>query len=129
VSQETDAATKYLEAHDQACKWAKINRHVIATRLVEQLQAQCTHFLLDITHNNVVKLSKVKNLYRLSHAKISYSQAQKGCVYDSVPSATVFQTFGHAFVSLCCSLFPSPPAKSQIKLEQQPKLRLWAFGV
>lgn len=57
--QESDEAQSYLEAHDEACKWAKINRHIIATRLVDQLNAECTQFLVDITHNNVVKLSEV----------------------------------------------------------------------
>jgi RNA-splicing ligase RtcB len=74
VLQESEEAQSYLEAHDEACKWAKINRHIIATRLVDQLNAECTQFLLDITHNNVVKISEVSavehyhitNLYLLA---------------------------------------------------------------
>lgn len=58
--QETEEAQSYLQAHDNACKWAKINRRIIATRLVDQLNGECTRFLLDITHNNVVKTSEVR---------------------------------------------------------------------
>lgn len=59
---ETEEAQSYLQAHDNACKWAKINRRIIATRLVDQLNGECTRFLLDITHNNVVKTSEDQNL-------------------------------------------------------------------
>lgn len=71
-----------MEAHDEACKWAKINRHIIATRLVDQLNAECTQFLLDITHNNVVQLSEVRivhisNLEMMIHSSLSHDHCMQ----------------------------------------------------
>ncbi|KAL3691053.1 hypothetical protein R1sor_004704 [Riccia sorocarpa] len=53
---ESDEGQAYLAAHDQACKWAQVNRRIIAERMLDQLQATQVKTLLDITHNNVVEV-------------------------------------------------------------------------
>ncbi|KAG6552452.1 hypothetical protein Mapa_006013 [Marchantia paleacea] len=56
LSVESTEGRTYLAAHEQACKWAQVNRRIIAQRLLEQLQGSCKGTLLDITHNNVVEI-------------------------------------------------------------------------
>ncbi|CAM6103987.1 unnamed protein product [Calypogeia fissa] len=53
---ESPEAHDYLAAHEQACKWAQVNRSVIATRFLEQLNDSPKDILLDITHNSVVEV-------------------------------------------------------------------------
>ncbi|KAL2622963.1 hypothetical protein R1flu_003168 [Riccia fluitans] len=55
-SVESDEGQAYLAAHDQACKWAQVNRRIIAERMLDQLQSTSVKTLLDITHNNVVEV-------------------------------------------------------------------------
>jgi release factor H-coupled RctB family protein len=49
---EAPACTAYLEAHDQAVRWAVLNREVIAARFLERL-GMTGERLLDICHNSV----------------------------------------------------------------------------
>lgn len=48
----TDEATAYLERHDHAMRWARVNRALIARRFAECLGAELTP-VLDVFHNTV----------------------------------------------------------------------------
>jgi release factor H-coupled RctB family protein len=52
LAEGTDATTIYLAAHDQAVRWAELNRAIIAARLFDRLGIAGTR-LLDICHNSV----------------------------------------------------------------------------
>jgi len=49
---DTDAARDYLQAHDQALRWAEANRRLIALRMLEGLGADAER-RLDVWHNLV----------------------------------------------------------------------------
>ncbi|HCZ8412115.1 TPA: RNA ligase RtcB family protein [Proteus mirabilis] len=48
----TDAANDYLQAHDHALNYAKLNRHLIGHRMMEQIHTQGT-VITDVNHNLV----------------------------------------------------------------------------
>lgn len=49
----TPAADEYLQRHDHAVAWARVNRSVIAGRFAEALGAELTR-VIDVCHNSVV---------------------------------------------------------------------------
>ncbi|KAF9434820.1 hypothetical protein BGZ76_007370 [Entomortierella beljakovae] len=51
---ESDVGKAYLKQHDLACEWARINRELIAHRVLTRLNAEeDAKKILDIWHNNV----------------------------------------------------------------------------
>jgi len=52
LTQSTDAFDAYMDKHNQAVKWAEVNRRVIAQRFLQTLGAKGER-LLDICHNSV----------------------------------------------------------------------------
>ena len=54
---------KYLEKHDYAVKWAKLNREAIATRMSNQLNFNLS-LICDIEHNFIETLPKKQFLHR-----------------------------------------------------------------
>jgi release factor H-coupled RctB family protein len=51
---DSDAGIRYLAAHDQALRWAVLNRKLIAARFLEAIGTNGNQ-LLDICHNSVTK--------------------------------------------------------------------------
>lgn len=54
LSEDSEDAQQYLQAHDLAIKWAACNRSLIAKRFSEKLNSDC-EAVLDICHNSVEK--------------------------------------------------------------------------
>jgi release factor H-coupled RctB family protein len=54
VHQDTSVCSNYLKLHDNACNWAKTNRHLIARKFLQCLSTKRT-LILDVWHNNVTK--------------------------------------------------------------------------
>ncbi len=53
LAEDSDDARRYLDAHDHAVRWARLNRQLIAKRFLDGIQAQGRR-VLDLTHNAVV---------------------------------------------------------------------------
>src|ERR1035438_9226833 len=51
---ESFAAAAYLQGHDLAVRWAKVNRELLAQRFVQQLGAQAD-LLWDGCHNSITR--------------------------------------------------------------------------
>ncbi len=49
----TDAANDYLQAHDHALNYAKLNRHLIGHRMMEQIHTHQGTVITDVNHNLV----------------------------------------------------------------------------
>lgn len=61
LSESAPSAKEYLARHAHACAWARVNRQLIAHRLLGQLSDTADlepEVILDVCHNNVVRLSK-----------------------------------------------------------------------
>ncbi len=54
LHEQTEACTCYLHLHDNACNWAKANRHLIARKFLMCLSTK-GEVVLDVWHNNVTK--------------------------------------------------------------------------
>ncbi|MCD4629611.1 RNA ligase RtcB family protein, partial [Proteus mirabilis] len=63
----TDAANDYLQAHDHALNYAKLNRHLIGHRMMEQIHTQGT-VITDVNHN-LVEPCELYNQQRWLHRK------------------------------------------------------------
>ncbi|KAJ9463577.1 tRNA-splicing ligase RtcB [Diplonema papillatum] len=56
LTEGTDACDAYLQRHDEAVDWARLNRRLIAARFLEAIgEDTAGEPLLDICHNSVVK--------------------------------------------------------------------------
>ena len=54
---DTIEARHYLDAHDNALKWAACNRALVAHRFGSCIRAKCAH-VLDVCHNSVMRKTK-----------------------------------------------------------------------
>ncbi|KAK9766985.1 hypothetical protein K7432_003533 [Basidiobolus ranarum] len=54
IEADSDVGRTYLEQHDRACAWARVNRELIAHRVLSKLNSEeSAEKILDIWHNNV----------------------------------------------------------------------------
>lgn len=68
VAVESEAAAKYLTAHDAAVCWAKANRALIAARFAEQLNAVQTN-VWDACHNSMTRVGDTDGRCAWVHRK------------------------------------------------------------
>lgn len=64
LNAESREAQEYLTEHDQALKWAKCNRHLIAHRFAGEIAAECRP-VLDACHNSICVINYNKCVYHL----------------------------------------------------------------
>ncbi|MBF0121765.1 MAG: RNA ligase RtcB family protein [Desulfobacterales bacterium] len=55
LSDESEDGLQYIELHDNALKWAKCNRALIAHRFVSKLGAACCP-IIDVCHNSITRI-------------------------------------------------------------------------
>jgi release factor H-coupled RctB family protein len=65
----SEDAKEYLEKHDYAVRWAECNRELIARRFLNKVKADYEK-VLDLTHNQVVKIDEDKFLHRKGAAPL-----------------------------------------------------------